>query len=40
VIAAPLGALLAKRVEPKTLMLLVGLVLTLTSLYNLYLALR
>lgn len=39
VIAAPFGALLAKRVEPKTLMLLVGVVLTLTSLYNLYLAL-
>jgi len=39
VIAAPFGALLAKRVEPKTLMLLVGIVLTLTSLYNLYLAL-
>lgn len=40
VIAAPLGARLAKRVEPKTLMLMVGVVLTLTSLYNLYLALR
>jgi uncharacterized protein len=39
VIAAPFGALLAKRVEPKTLMLLVGVVLTLTSVYNLYLAL-
>ncbi|MFS2112278.1 sulfite exporter TauE/SafE family protein [Sphingomonas sp. Sphisp140] len=38
VIAAPFGALLAKRVEPKTLMLMVGIVLTLTSLYNLYLA--
>jgi uncharacterized protein len=40
VIAAPLGAMLAKRVEPKRLMLMVGIVLTLTSLYNLYLALR
>ncbi|MDP5279177.1 sulfite exporter TauE/SafE family protein [Sphingomonas sp. DG1-23] len=40
VIAAPLGARLAKRVEPKTLMLMVGVVLTLTSVYNLYLALR
>jgi uncharacterized protein len=40
VLAAPFGALLAKRVEPKTLMLMVGVVLTLTSLYNLYLALR
>lgn len=40
VIAAPLGARLAKRIEPKTLMLMVGIVLTLTSIYNLYLALR
>lgn len=40
VLAAPLGARLAKRVEPKTLMLMVGVVLTLTSVYNLYLALR
>jgi uncharacterized protein len=40
VLAAPLGALLAKRVNPKRLMLMVGVVLTLTSIYNLYLALR
>lgn len=40
VIAAPFGALLAKRVDPKTLMLMVGVVLTLTSVYNLFLALR
>lgn len=40
VIAAPLGAMLAKRVPAKRLMLMVGIVLTLTSLYNLYLALR
>ncbi|MCX8477214.1 MAG: sulfite exporter TauE/SafE family protein [Sphingomonas sp.] len=40
VLAAPLGARLAKRIEPKTLMLMVGVVLTLTSVYNLYLALR
>jgi len=40
VIAAPFGALLAKRVDPKTLMLMVGIVLTLTSVYNLYLAVR
>ena len=40
VLAAPFGALLAKRTEPKTLMLMVGVVLTATSLYNLYLALR
>lgn len=36
IIAAPFGALLAKRVEAKTLMLLVGIVLTATSLYGLY----
>jgi len=36
VIAAPFGALLAKRVEAKTLMLMVGVVLTLTSIYGLY----
>jgi uncharacterized membrane protein YfcA len=36
VIAAPFGALLAKRVEAKTLMLMVGIVLTLTSIYGLY----
>jgi uncharacterized membrane protein YfcA len=40
VIAAPFGAMLAKRVPAKRLMLMVGIVLTATSLYNLYLALR
>lgn len=40
VLAAPLGALLAKRIEAKTLMLFVGIVLTATSIYNLALALR
>jgi uncharacterized membrane protein YfcA len=40
IVAAPFGAMLAKRVQPKTLMLMVGIVLTLTSIYNLYLALR
>ncbi len=40
VVAAPFGAILAKRVEAKTLMLLVGIVLTLTSVYNLYNALK
>ncbi|SOB87187.1 hypothetical protein SAMN06297144_2311 [Sphingomonas guangdongensis] len=40
VVAAPLGAYLAKRVPAKTLMLLVGTLLTLTSLYNLYITLR
>jgi uncharacterized membrane protein YfcA len=39
VIAAPFGALLAKRIEPKVLMLLVGVVLTATSLFGLYKAL-
>lgn len=39
VIAAPFGAMLAKRVEAKTLMLLVGIVLTATSIYGLYRAL-
>lgn len=40
VIAAPFGAYLAKRVPAKTLMVLVGTILTLTSLYNLYTSLR
>jgi uncharacterized membrane protein YfcA len=38
VIAAPFGALLARRVPAKTLMFLVGAILTLTSMFNLYLA--
>ena len=40
VIAAPLGAMLAKRLESWILMTLVGAILTLTSIYNLYLAVR
>lgn len=36
VIAAPFGAILAKRVPAQRLMLLVGIILTLTSLYGLY----
>ena len=36
VFAAPLGAVLAKRIAPNRLMLLVGIVLTLTSLYGLW----
>jgi uncharacterized membrane protein YfcA len=36
IIAAPFGALLAKRVNPKTLLLFVGMVLTATSLFNLW----
>jgi hypothetical protein len=36
VLAAPLGAILAKRIEPQRLMLMVGTVLTLTSLFALY----
>lgn len=39
VVAAPFGAMLAKRVPANRLMLLVGTVLTLTSLYGLYNAL-
>jgi len=39
VVAAPFGAMLAKRVPPQRLMLLVGLVLTITSLFGLYHAL-
>jgi uncharacterized protein len=35
VLAAPFGALLAKRIQAKTLMLLVGIVLTATSVYGL-----
>jgi uncharacterized protein len=34
IVAAPFGALLAKRVQARTLMLAVGVVLTATSLYN------
>lgn len=36
VAAAPLGAIVAKRVPAKTLLILVGIVLTLTSTYGLY----
>jgi uncharacterized protein len=39
VLAAPFGAMLAKRIEAKRLMLMVGVVLTATSLYGLYRAL-
>lgn len=38
-LAAPLGGVIAKRVPAKTLMLLVGVVLTATSLFSLYKAL-
>lgn len=37
--AAPLGAFLAKRIPPQRLMLMVGIVLTATSLFSLYKAL-
>lgn len=37
--AAPLGAFLAKRIEPQRLLLMVGIVLTATSLFSLYKAL-
>lgn len=36
VVAAPFGALLAKRVPARALMVMVGVILTITSLYNLY----
>jgi uncharacterized membrane protein YfcA len=36
IIAAPFGAWLVKRVNPKPLLVLVGILLTLTSLYGLY----
>jgi uncharacterized membrane protein YfcA len=36
VAAAPLGAVAAKRISPRLLLTLVGIVLTLTSLYGLY----
>ncbi len=35
-LAAPLGGYIAKRVPPKTLLLMVGVVLTATSLFSLY----
>lgn len=38
-LAAPFGAYLAKRVEARTLMTMVGAVLTITSLYSIYRAL-
>jgi uncharacterized membrane protein YfcA len=40
VIAAPFGAILAKRVPANRLMFMVGVILTLTSLFNLYQALK
>lgn len=39
VIAAPLGAILAKRIAARHLMLMVGVVLTITSIYGIYRAL-
>jgi uncharacterized protein len=36
VIAAPLGAILAKRIAARHLMLMVGIVLTITSIYGIY----
>lgn len=35
-LAAPLGAFLAKKIKPKQLLFLVGAVLTITSVYNVY----
>ena len=39
VVAAPFGALVAKRVSAKTLLIMVGTVLTITSIYGVYRAL-
>ena len=39
VVAAPFGAIIAKRVPTRTLLIMVGVVLTATSLYSLYRAL-
>ena len=39
VIAAPFGAILAKNVRPRTLLFMVGTVLTITSVYSVYKAL-
>jgi hypothetical protein len=36
VIAAPMGAILAKRIPPKPLLIMVGIVLTITSAYGIY----
>jgi uncharacterized membrane protein YfcA len=36
VLAAPFGAVIAKRINPQTLLVLVGVVLTLTSVYSIY----
>ena len=35
-LAAPLGAFLAKKIKPKQLLFMVGAVLTITSVYNVY----
>jgi uncharacterized membrane protein YfcA len=40
VVAAPFGAMLAKRVKPQTLMILVGVILTITSLFGLWRAIQ
>jgi uncharacterized protein len=36
IVAAPLGAILAKRIPPQRLLFIVGVVLTLTSMFSLY----
>jgi uncharacterized membrane protein YfcA len=40
ILAAPIGAWLVKRIAPKPLLVLVGILLTITSLYGVYRALR
>jgi hypothetical protein len=39
VLAAPFGAMIAKRVQPDTLLTFVGVLVSVTSLYGLYRAL-
>ena len=39
IVAAPFGAMFAKHVPARTLLILVGIVLTITSLYSVYRAL-
>jgi uncharacterized membrane protein YfcA len=40
VAAAPFGAIFAKRIPTKPLLLMVGIILTLTSVYGIYTALN
>jgi hypothetical protein len=40
ILAAPLGAWLVKRIPPNPLLVAVGILLTITSLYGIYRALK